>query len=174
MAQIVKNLPGRQETLGQEDPLKKGIATHSSIFAWRIPWTEHPGRLQSMGSQRVGHDWATNTHIPLYVMILKGYLHFLFSPCVFEYFCLEIFSTPWRYSFLFLRCSLAFIQIFDHKYFYRGCLCIWSQLKFWEYSSEVFLYSWLGKYSEKVILHLLPWYNLTSSNTLNILNKFPW
>ena len=66
VAQAVKNLPAVQETwvrsLGQEDPLKKGMATHSSILAWRIPWTEEPGRLQSMGSQRVGRDRATNTH----------------------------------------------------------------------------------------------------------------
>ena len=48
--------------LGQEDPLEKGMATHSSIFAWRIPQTEEPGGLQTMGSQRVGHDWATNFH----------------------------------------------------------------------------------------------------------------
>ena len=51
---MVKNLPATQETqvpsLGQEDPLQKGIATYSSIFAWRIPWTEEPGSLQSMGS----------------------------------------------------------------------------------------------------------------------------
>ena len=57
---IVKNLPAMQETrvqsLGWEDPLEKGQATHSSIHAWRIPWTEEPGGLQSMGSQRVGHD----------------------------------------------------------------------------------------------------------------------
>ena len=57
---MVKNLPAMQETqvrsLGQEDPLEKGMATHSSILAWRIPWTEKPGRLQSIGSQRVGHD----------------------------------------------------------------------------------------------------------------------
>ena len=56
VAQIVKNLPAMQETqaqsLGQEDPL----ATHSSILAWRIPWTEEPVELQSMGSQRIGHD----------------------------------------------------------------------------------------------------------------------
>ena len=56
----VKNLPAVQETqvqsLGQEDPLEEVMATHSSILAWRIPWTEEPGRLQSMGSQRVGHD----------------------------------------------------------------------------------------------------------------------
>ena len=43
-------------SLGQQDPLEKEIATHSSIFAWEIPWTEEPGRLQSIGSQRVGHD----------------------------------------------------------------------------------------------------------------------
>ena len=48
-------------SLGQEDPLEKAMATHSSILAWRTPWTEEPGRLQSMGSQRVGHDRVTNT-----------------------------------------------------------------------------------------------------------------
>ena len=67
MAQTVKNLPAVQETqvqsLGWEDPLEKGMATHSSILAWRIPWTEEPGRLQSMESQRVRHDLATNTHL---------------------------------------------------------------------------------------------------------------
>ena len=60
LAQTVKNLPAMQKawvrSLGQEDPLEKGIATPSSILAWRIPWTEVPGGLQSMGSQRVGHD----------------------------------------------------------------------------------------------------------------------
>ena len=48
------------QSLGQEDPLEKGMANHSSIFAWRIPWTEEPGGLQSMGSQRVRHNWATS------------------------------------------------------------------------------------------------------------------
>ena len=60
VAQLVKNLPAMQETqvqsLGHEDPLEKGMVTHSSILAWRIPWTEEPGRLQSMRSQRVRHD----------------------------------------------------------------------------------------------------------------------
>ena len=60
VAQLVKNLPAVQETqvqsLGQEDPLEKEMAIHSSILAWKIPWTEEPGRLRSMGSQRVGHD----------------------------------------------------------------------------------------------------------------------
>ena len=57
---MVKNLPAMQETwvqsLGQKDPLEKGMATHSSILAWRIPWTEEPGGQQSMRSQRIGHD----------------------------------------------------------------------------------------------------------------------
>ena len=48
-------------SLGQEDPLEEGMATHSSLLAWKIPWTEEPGGLQSLGSQRVGHNWATNT-----------------------------------------------------------------------------------------------------------------
>ena len=60
MAQMVKNLPAMWETqvqsLGRDEPLKKGTATHSSILGWRIPWTESPGGLQSMGSQRAGHD----------------------------------------------------------------------------------------------------------------------
>ena len=52
-----RNLKERQApTLGQEDPWEKGVATHSSILAWKIPWTEEPGGLQSMKSQRVGHD----------------------------------------------------------------------------------------------------------------------
>ena len=57
---MAKNPPAMQDTwvqfLGQEDPLEKGMVTHCSILAWRIPWTEEPGGLQSMGSQRVGHD----------------------------------------------------------------------------------------------------------------------
>ena len=60
LAQKLKRLPGMQETgvrsLGWEDPLEKETATHSSILAWRIPWSEEPGRLQSIGSHRVGHD----------------------------------------------------------------------------------------------------------------------
>ena len=60
MAQMVRHLPAMQETqvrfLGQEDPLEKEMATHSSILAWKIPWMEEPGRLQSWGSQRVSHD----------------------------------------------------------------------------------------------------------------------
>ena len=66
MAQWIKNLPAMPEiqemwvwSLGHEDPLEKEMATHSSVFAWEIPWTEEPGGLQSKGSQRVKHDWAS-------------------------------------------------------------------------------------------------------------------
>ena len=53
----------RVRFLGQENPLEEGMATHSSLLAWRIPWTEEPCGLQSMGSQRLRHDWATNTSL---------------------------------------------------------------------------------------------------------------
>ena len=66
---MVKNLSATQETwvlsLGQEDTLEKGMATCSSILAWRIPWTEEPGGLQSMGSERIGRD--QHTHTQLYI-----------------------------------------------------------------------------------------------------------
>ena len=64
MAQMVMNLPAMQETwapsLGREDPLEEEMATNTSILAWTVPWTKEPGGLQSMGSQRVGYDWAIN------------------------------------------------------------------------------------------------------------------
>ena len=71
VAQTVKNQPAMQETwvwsLDREDPLEKGMSTYSSILAWRIPWTEEPGKLQSMGSQRVRHDRVTkHTHVVYY------------------------------------------------------------------------------------------------------------
>ena len=65
VAQTVENLLGMQETwlqfLHQKDPLEKGMAIHSSILVWRIPWAEKPGGLQSSRSQRAGHDWTSNT-----------------------------------------------------------------------------------------------------------------
>ena len=66
----------RVQSLGQEDPLEKEMGTHSNILAWRIPWTEKPGRPQSMGSEKVKHDYATNTHIhthryPHVILLLK-------------------------------------------------------------------------------------------------------
>ena len=88
VAQMVKNLPAMQEnqvwSLGQEDPLEKGMATHSSVLAWRIPWTEESGRLQSMGSQesdmtellsmRMHTQTHTHTHTSLVVPTTKNWL----------------------------------------------------------------------------------------------------
>ena len=71
VAQMVKRLSTIQESrvwaLGWEDPLEKEMAIHSSTIAWKIPWTEEPSRLQSMGSQRVGHDWVTSLSLSLYL-----------------------------------------------------------------------------------------------------------
>ena len=73
VAQTVKSLPAvqgtRVQSLGREDPLEKEMATHSSILAWKIPWVEEPGRLQSMESQRVRHDWATS--LSLFLSLLN-------------------------------------------------------------------------------------------------------
>ena len=76
VVQRLKRLPAmwesRVESLGQEDPLEKEMATHSSILAWRIPWTEKPGRLQSTGSQRVGHDWERRKAVTNLDSVLKS------------------------------------------------------------------------------------------------------
>ena len=104
MTQTVKNLPAMQETwvqsLGREDTLEKGMATHFSILAWRIPWTEEPGRLQSMGSQRVWHDWATNTHT-------QTNIH---SP---------LKSTGWNLFHLFCK-TIIFFSVVSLKLFRGG------------------------------------------------------
>ena len=88
VAQVVKNLPAMQETwvwfLGQEDPLEEGMATLSSIPAWRIPWTEEPGRLQCIGLQRVGHNWMTNT-MSVYVLGKKKRTHIVGISVHFSY-----------------------------------------------------------------------------------------
>ena len=67
----MKNLPAMQEmrvrSLGREDPLEEGMATHSSILGWEMPWTEETGRLQSMGSQRVGYDGSNLVHMHAFI-----------------------------------------------------------------------------------------------------------
>ena len=86
VAQMVKRLPTVWETwvqsLGREDTLEKEMATHSSTLAWKMPWTEECGRLQSMGSQRVGHDWATSLSTEIEPLLLQ----------------LVTFSNPWGSS----------------------------------------------------------------------------
>ena len=70
---MVKNPPAKQE-MGQEDSLEKKMATHSSILAWEIPWTEEPSRLQSMGSQRDKNDLAIKQHYLLYIYTFEFYI----------------------------------------------------------------------------------------------------
>ena len=124
MAQTIKNLPAMQETqvwsLGQEDPLEKGIGTHSSILPWRIPWAEIPGGLQSMGSQRVKHNWVTNTftfkpqkkkevkhNLEMVNYFLLKFLTTLLSHC--------IFYTKSKWVWFFLHSVSLEIVISDHR-----------------------------------------------------------
>ena len=118
MAQRLKHLPAMRETwvrsLGWEDSLEKEMATHSSILAWRIPWKEEPGGLQSMGLQRVGHDQVTSLHfkkIPeqAYFNRQKCYIILLpFTECYPKviYFMLEslLLTTLFilRYKFVYM------------------------------------------------------------------------
>ena len=94
---MVKNPPAMEtqvQYLGQEDPLEKEMATHSSILAWRLPWTEEPGGLQSMGSQRDGHDSVTNT----VNMTIFG---FFCCCCPVWHFCLKCLRSNVKF-----RCKL--------------------------------------------------------------------
>ena len=109
VAQMVKNLPVIQETqvrsLRWEDALEKGMAIHSSLLAWRIPWTEEPDGLQSMGSQRVGYNWTTNGHL----------LGLLIVSMIFNCFLFKYFS--WKMIAVLICIDLEFCNIFDQCVF---------------------------------------------------------
>ena len=107
---MVKNLPAMQEmwvqSLGQEDPLEKGMATHSTILAWRIPWPEEPGGLRSMGLQRVRHDWATHT-LTFVGSFYNGrwfFHHFLFLTSSW-FMCTQSLSFVWLFDPMHCRLS---------------------------------------------------------------------
>ena len=99
-------------SLGQEDPLEKEMATHSSILAWKIPWTEEPGRLQSMGSQRVGHDWAT--------LLYLSWQHFFPKTAFFRLRMLPLFLVCWdfyhKWRLKFIKNSFSMYED-DHIFF---------------------------------------------------------
>ena len=104
VGQRLKCLPAmweiRVRSLGREDPLEKEMATHSSTLAWRIPWREEPGRLQSMGLQRVEHDWATSLSLSFYSTISQIFLFSLRSILyLLSLLCMDIhfldFLTSW-------------------------------------------------------------------------------
>ena len=137
MAQTVKNLPAMQETrvqlVDQEDSLEKGMATHSSILAWRIPWTEEPGGLQFTGLQRVGHDWATNIFITFlyFYFVFPGkrtpnikYLSFhledkwkfkKFQALCFFKNCFSFANKAWEDIYLFLPSVNLVVQTVKHR-----------------------------------------------------------
>ena len=95
VAKMVKSLPTMQETRvwsqGWEDLLEKEMGTHSSILAWKTPWLEEPGKLQFMGSQRVGHDWATSLHL-IFTFIFKQYIECFIWDLLWLEICPVIFS----------------------------------------------------------------------------------
>ena len=98
---VVKNLPARQnmwvQSLGQEDPLDKEMVRVSSILAWKIPWAEEPGILQSMGSQRIRHDLVTKQQQPLDLIWPEKSLHII----SFRIFCKSVFSFRIKQIILF-------------------------------------------------------------------------
>ena len=152
MAQMAKNLPAMQETwvssLGWEDPLQKGTAIHSRILAWRIPRTEEPGRLQSMRSQRVGHNWATNTFT---------FFHFTIEEILYQWYWVFHFYLTLLNSF---HCSPEISHLSSGAYLSNPCFLILTYLSpylivstFWSslallllsllsFDKEYFLSSW--------------------------------
>ena len=122
---MVKNLPAMQETqflsLGREDPLEKGLAaTHSSILAWRIPWTEEPGGLQSIVLQRVRHDWVTDTFTLTYVCIHK---HTQTSISAYKYW------KPWFHFDTFSFVSIP--RIFPSLFLFLNLYLLSLTFKIW-------------------------------------------
>ena len=113
VAQMVKHLPIMWETrvrsLGWEDPLEKEVATHSSTFAWKIPWMEERGRLQSVGSQRVRHDWATSLHfITILWYSLFVYSHLWMWICVMWMW--NVLYSHLLVSFIFFMCAFILLS----------------------------------------------------------------
>ena len=138
---MVKNLPAMQETWvqspGQEDPLEKGMATHSSILAWRMPWTEEPRRLQSMGSQRVGYDWVTNTTTTIWYVAFWVWL-----------LSLSIIHLRFTHVFACIISSFIFIVELD----YIICITVYSFTGWVTF--ELFTYFGDYKYSCFINVHV--------------------
>ena len=127
--QTVKNLSAKPETW--KDPLEKDMATHFSILAWRIPWTEEPGGLQSMGSQRVRYDWLTNTHTVLHSGCINLYsqwqcrIHFspyLSQHLLFVDFLMFILTSIKWYLIVIFVCITS--KISEIEYFFMCLLAI--------------------------------------------------
>ena len=164
-AQTIKNLPAMWKTrvwsLGWEEPLKKEMATHSSILAWKIPWVEEPGRLQSIASQSVGHDWATNTLLCYWLGGKESacqYRKCRFSP----WFGKSPWRGKWKPTLVFLpgkfhgQRSLAGYSLWGHKESdVTKHTCFYSHI--WSLRIENLRYSheWHEK-EERIVILLLP------------------
>ena len=127
-AQRLKHLPAMRDiwvrSLGLEDPLEKEMATHSSILAWEIPWTEEPCGLQSMGLQRVGHDWATS---------LSFFLSFFLSPA----------SGFQSYSYSSLKFSPSPFKNNGLPFWMPDVLCHHSKVVLWNLLSVQMFFQWI-------------------------------
>ena len=121
VAQSVKILLAMRETqvqsLDWEDILEKEMATHSSILAWRIPWIEEPGGLLSMGSQRVRHNWVTNTlYLSRYCTMIQN-IFFIFCVCSFMYYLCEKYYKP-------LTCGTVMVLHYSNTVWYYIVHCV--------------------------------------------------
>ena len=122
MAQMVKNLPAVWETwvpsLGREDPMEKGMGTHPSMLVWRIPWTEEPGGVQSLGSNRVRYDWVTNTNTyPVPIASVSQSVQSLSR--------VRVFATPWiavRQASLSITNSRSLLQLMPSSRWYHPAI----------------------------------------------------
>ena len=149
-------------SLGREDPPEESLATHSSVLAWRIPWTEEPGRLQSIGSQRVGHDWSDLTCTYTNISAI-----FYWMVCLFIIQIIGVICIPW------ITVLFVYLWIFSHSLWLTYWFSKWYRLKrrsfrFWEdllYHTFLFygyvFYNLLKKRllipdSEDHLLYLLP------------------
>ena len=127
VAQTVKHLPTMRETwvrsLGWEDPLEKEMAIHSRTFAWKIPWMEEPGRLQSMGSQR---DWVTSLLLSLSLLfnLFTGWQSPYFAKCLLNFLCLTLLILIVHFFSFFLFCSLRVIYAFWIQAFIPLCVLL--------------------------------------------------
>ena len=136
---MVKNLPIMQasqvQTLGQEDPPEKKMATHSSILAWRIPWTEKPSRLQSIVSQRVGQNWETNTMISSVQLLSR----------------VQLFATPWIAA---RQASLSITNSGSSP----KLMCIESVMPILWYTYLKIIFQFLVTWNFKVSLNQFKWW----------------
>ena len=143
------------QSLGQENPLEKWMASHSSILAWRIPWTEEPGRLQSLGLQRVGHNWATNTPtfthrvFQVFYLFLSQFVNFLRNVSIYLYYQMYRHKVGYS-SFLSFHCdSYPFIL-------YDGSFCFLSFFSWSKKTRDRFFF--LMFYYKKVeFVHFFPY-----------------